>query len=89
MVAGLQQELTNLWVIMATLPANQDNLMNEVIMLWRWLVVLMTLKEDMLVKVPALQAELRGLRNGMDLEWMKGVVANLQTKLANTNAWLA
>lgn len=85
MLCCMQCELNNICMLMATFTVNQEKLMSEVVMLQGWVEVVMTLKEDMLVHVPALQAELRGLRNGMDLERVKGVVATLQTELANTN----
>jgi hypothetical protein len=74
---------------MVEMSMTQDNLLSEVTMLCGWMEVLMTLKDDMLVKVPELQAEMRGLRNGMDLERMKGDVAALQRDLTATKPHLA
>jgi hypothetical protein len=88
-VGGLQRELTDLWTLVTAVSATQDTLLSEVTMLRGWMEVLMTLKDDMLVKVPELQAEMRGLRNGMELERMKGEVAALQRELAATKAHLA
>lgn len=95
-LGGLQRELTDVRTLVAALTENlaamtetQNSLMSEVTMLRGWVEVLMTLKEDMLVKVPELTAELRGLRNGMDLERVKAVIATLQTEVETTKAQLA
>jgi hypothetical protein len=88
-VTGLQREVQDLRALMATLMANQEKLMNDNIMMRGWVEVLMELKEAMLVSVPALQAELRGLSTGMELERMKAEVAALQNQLAHTNARLS
>jgi hypothetical protein len=87
-VGGLQRELTDLRTLVVAISATQDNLLRDVTMLRGWMEVLMILKDDMLVKVPELQAEMRGLRNGMELERMKGEVAALQRELAATKAHL-
>jgi hypothetical protein len=84
-VAGLQREVHDLRALMVTLMANQEKLMNENVMMRGWVEVLMELKETMLVSVPELQAELRGLRTAMELERMKAEVAALKKQLANTN----
>ena len=74
---------------MATLMRNQDKLENENVLMHGLLEGLMALKDKMLVSVPVLQAELRGLRNGMELERMKAEVAVLQANIANTHACLS
>ena len=45
----------------------------------------MTLKDKMLVSIPELQAEMRGLRTGMELEKMKGEMTSLKMQLATAN----
>jgi hypothetical protein len=81
--------LSDLRTLVVAMSATQDTLLSEVTMLRGWMEVMMTLKDDMLVKLPELQAEMRGLRNGMELERMKGEVAALQRELAATKAHLA
>jgi hypothetical protein len=85
-IIGLQRELHGLKSTVATLRANHDKLVKEVIMLRGGVEVLMALKEDMLVNVPALKAEMRGLRDEMELEMMKAAVVALQHELARSNA---
>jgi hypothetical protein len=81
--------LTDLQRVVAAMSESQDNLLSEVTMLRGWMEVLMTLKDDMLVKVPELQAEMRGLRNGMDLERMKGDIAALRREVTAREPHLA
>jgi hypothetical protein len=58
-------------------------------MLWGSVEVLLGLKNKMLVNIPALEAEMRGLRNGMEWEKMKQQMASLRSELTNTKARLA
>ena len=68
---------------------NQETLFNENAALRGWVEVLMTLKDKMLVSIPELQAEMRGLRTGMELEKMKCEMTSLKTQLATANTRLA
>jgi len=67
---------------------SKQELRQENIMLWGWFEVLLALKDKMMVTVPALEAEMRGLRNGMDLEKMKAEVEMLRKQLAQANGHL-
>jgi hypothetical protein len=88
-VGGLHRELTDLQRLVAAMSETQDNLLSEVAMLRGWMEVLMTLKDGMLVKVPELQVEMRGLRNGMDLERMKGDITALRREVTARKPHLA
>jgi RNA polymerase-interacting CarD/CdnL/TRCF family regulator len=88
-VTGLQRELQDLRVIISHLAENQEQLRQENITLRGSLEVLQALKEKMLVSVPALEAEMRGLRNGMELEKTKEEVEILHAQLEATNRRLA
>jgi hypothetical protein len=74
---------------MATLKENQEQLQSENVMLHGWFEVLLALKDQMLVTVPALQVEIRGLSNGMALEKMRQEVSTLQSQLLTTNSHLS
>jgi len=50
--------------------------------------VLLALKDKMMVTMLALEAEMRGLRNGMDLEKTKAEVEILRKQLAQANGHL-
>ena len=49
----------------------------------------MALKDDMAITVPALNAEMTGLRNGMELERMRAQISVLASELAATKSQLA
>ena len=57
-------------------------------MLWGWFEVLLALKNKMMVTMLVLEAEMRGLQNGMDLEKMKAKVEMLRKQLAQANGCL-
>jgi outer membrane murein-binding lipoprotein Lpp len=84
-IVGLQRELHGLKSTVATLTANHAKLAKEVMMLRGAVEVLMVLKEDMLVNVPALTAGMSRLRDEMDLEMMKAAVVAMQHELARVN----
>ena len=77
-LASLQWELTDVQSVMATFKANQETLMNDNVILQSQVEVLMELKDQMLVSVPVLQGEMRGLRDGMELERIKHEITMLQ-----------
>jgi len=58
-------------------------------LLCEWFEVLLPLKEKMMVAVPALEAEMRGLQDGMELEKMKGDVNRLWVELGQADVRLA
>ena len=57
-------------------------------MLQGWFEVLLALKDKMMVTVPVLEAEMRGLHNGMDLEKTKAEVEMLRKQLAQADGHL-
>jgi len=87
-IASLQSELTDLKRMVNNLVDSEQELWQENIMLWGWLEVLLALKDKMMVTMPVLEAEMRGIRNGMDLEKMKAKVEMLRKQLAQANSCL-
>ena len=49
----------------------------------------MALKDNMAITVPALKADMTGLRNGMELERMRAQISVLASELAATKSQLA
>jgi len=88
-LGGLQRELNDLRSQMKTVLSNQDEIMRDLVLVRGWFEVLTALKDDMAITVPALKAEMTGLRNGMELERMKAQIAVLASELAATKSQLA
>ena len=88
-LGGLQRELNDLRSLMTTVLSNQEQMSNDLTMVRGWCEVLIMLKDQMIVSVPALQAEMTGLRNGMELERMKSHIATLDANLSATKTRLA
>jgi len=84
----MQSELANLKRMVNSLVDSKQELQQENIMLRGWFKVLLALKDKMMVTVPVLEAEMRGLRNGMDLEKMKAEVEMLRKQLAQADSHL-
>jgi len=84
-IASLQSELANLKRMVNNLINSEQELWQENIMLQGWFEVLLALKDKMMVTMPGLEAEMRGLWNGMDLEKMKGEVEMLGKQLAQAD----
>jgi len=87
-IASLQSELADLKRMVNNLVDSEQELQQENITLWGWFKVLLALKDKMMVTVPALEAEMRGVWNGMDLEKMKAEVEMLRKKLAQADGRL-
>jgi len=87
-IASLQSELANLKRMVNNLVDSKQELWQENIMLWGWFKVLLALKDKMMVTMAVLEAEMRGLWNGMDLEKMKAEVEMLRKQLAQANSHL-
>jgi len=81
-IASLQSELADLKRMVNNLVDSEQELRQENIMLQGWFEVLLVLKDKMMVTMPALEAEMRGLQNGMDLEKTKAEVEMLRKQLA-------
>jgi len=84
-IANLQSELADLKRMVNNLVDSKQELWQENIMLWGWFKVLLALKDKMMVTLPVLEAEMRGLWNGLDLEKMKAEVEMLRKQLAQAN----
>jgi hypothetical protein len=84
-VTALQWELQDLHLVVSNLAESQEKLQQENVMLRGWIEVMQSLKEKMAVSVPALEAEMRGMRNGMELEKTKQEVTTLCAQLEETN----
>jgi len=87
-IASLQSELANLKRMVNSLVDSKQELWQENIMLWGWFEVLLALKDKMMVTVLVLEAEMRGLWNGMDLEKMKAKMEMLRKQLAQADGHL-
>jgi len=87
-IASLQSELADLKRIVNNLVNSKQELWQENIMLRGWFEVLLALKNKMMVTVPVLEAEMRGLHNGMDLEKTKAEVEMLRKQLAQADGHL-
>jgi hypothetical protein len=85
MVGGLHQELTDLQAKVAILVSDQAQLHNDNNMLHGQVEVLMGLKDKMMVSVPELQTEMKGLWDGMELKKMKRDITSLWEQMAKTN----
>jgi hypothetical protein len=83
-IGGLQRELHDLKQLVVRLSENQELLLNENMMLRGSLEVLMGLKDKMLTSIPVLEAEMRGLRSGMEWEKMKQQMTSLRSEVKNT-----
>jgi hypothetical protein len=88
-LGGLQRELHDLKQIVVRLSENQEHILNENVALRDSVDVLLGLKEKMLVSISALEAEMRGLRSGMEWEKMKQQMAGLRSELKDTKDRLA
>lgn len=88
-LGGVQQGLSDLRMTVAELSSAFTIVSTENVMLRGWVETLMVLKEQMTVTVPALQAELQGLREGMELEKMRSQVTRLQEELASATVRIA
>ena len=88
-LSGLQQELNDLRSSMMMVLSNQEQMSNNLAMVRGWCEVLVTLKDQMIISIPALQAKMTGLRNGMELEQMKSHIATLDANLSATKTCLA
>jgi hypothetical protein len=84
-VGGLQRSLHDLQNLVAKLSQNQEILLNENVALQESVQGLLGLKE----KIRTLEAEMRGLRSGMEWEKMKQEMAALRSELAETKDRLA
>jgi hypothetical protein len=82
-LSGVQRGLTDLRTTVEELSAAFQILSSENMMLRGWMETLMVLKDQMSVSVPALEAELRGLRQGMELEQMKSEIRSLHGEMAS------
>ena len=87
-IASLQSELANLKRMVNNLVDSKQELQQENIMLQGWSKVLLALKNKMMVTMPVLEAEMRGLQNGMDLEKTKAEVEMSGKQLAQANGCL-
>jgi len=87
-IASLKSELADLKRMVNNLVNSEQELQQENIMLQRWFEVLLALKDKMMVTVPVLEAEMRGLWNGMDLEKIKAEVEMLRKQLAQADGRL-
>jgi len=87
-IASLQSELADLKRMVNNLVDSKQELWQENIMLWGWFKVLLALKDKMMVTMPALEAKMRGLQNGMDLEKTKAKVEMLGKQLAQADSCL-
>jgi hypothetical protein len=88
-VGSLHRELTDLQTKVVILASDQAKLCDDNVMLCGWVEVLMGLKDKMMVSVPELQAEMKGLRDGMELEKMKRDMTSLREQMAKTNGRMA
>jgi hypothetical protein len=78
-----------LQVLARNLVDGQQNLRQENLLLRGWFDVLRPLKEQMMVDVPALQAQMRGLRGAMELDKMKSEMKQLRKQLGQASTRLA
>jgi hypothetical protein len=88
-IAGLQREVHDLKTLISNLTNGQQELRQDNLMLRGWFEVLLPLKEKMMVDVPVLQAEMRGLTDAMELEKLKSEIKMLRPQLRQANARLS
>jgi hypothetical protein len=88
-LGALQQEVTDLRQLVAKMNDNNERLYQDNLKLRESVGVLLGWKEEMIARVPALEAEMRGLRNGMEWEKMRQDMASLRSELATTKHRLA
>jgi len=88
-IASLQSELADLKRMVNNLVNSEQELQQENIMLRGWFEVLLALKDKMMVTVLALEAEMRGLWDGMEVEKMKSDVNRLWVHLGQADIRLA
>jgi hypothetical protein len=85
----LQQEVTDLQQLVAKMNNNNERLYQDNLKLCKSVGMLLGWKEQMIARVPVLEAEMRGLRNGMEWEKMRPDMASLHSELATTKHCLA
>lgn len=88
-IAGLQREVGDLKHIVNQMSGNHESLYQDNVKLRESVDALLGWKEKIMVSVPALEAEMRGLRNGMEWEKIRQEMASLRSELANTKERLA
>lgn len=84
-LCGKYKELKNLYGIVLK---DNEELRKDVLNMHGWVEALMTLKDVMLQKVPALKGEMRGIQEVMGLEKMKRDMEELWDKLAVAENWI-
>jgi hypothetical protein len=76
--------VTNLQQLVAKMNDNNERLYQDNLKLCESVGVLLGWKEQMIARVLALEAEMRGLRNGMEWENMRQDMASFHSELVTT-----
>jgi len=84
-ISGLQREVEDMKRMVKNITNSNQAHQEENALLHGWFKVLLPLKEKMMVTVPALEAEMRGLWDGMELEKMKSDVNRLWVQLGQAD----
>jgi len=88
-ISGLQREVEDMKSVVKNIADSNQAHREENALLHKWFKVLLPLKEKMMVAVLSLEAEMRGLQDGMELEKMKSDVNRLRVQLGQADVRLA